>query len=127
MWVPHRASGIRLAHPVNECGKGFIYRACDGESTPHRTKRVAMVDKQGSTMVFNADNVSATLDSEGILTVLIDTNQRIGESESGKSVNVASTHGNKPIRLPSGDSMRFGVTCYVPKPKTAAIVAACSA
>lgn len=75
-------------------------------------------EKQAPQTVFDADNVSATLDGTGILTVVIDTNQRIGESESGKSLNVATTHGNKPIRLASGDSMRFGVTCYVPKPKT---------
>jgi len=72
-----------------------------------------------STVVFNADNVAATLDGKGMLTVLIDTNKRLRPSREGKSMIIATTGGNRPIGLADGSTFRLGITAYAPQSKAA--------
>lgn len=93
-----------------------VYRSVKGVSD----KGNAMAnEKQGGSVVFNADNVAATLDGKGMLTVLIDTNKRLRPSREGKSMIIATTGGNRPIGLADGSTFRLGITAYAPQPKAA--------
>lgn len=56
-------------------------------------------------------NVEMTVDKDGILTIKIDTKKRFNLSSTGKTIVVASTHGNIPIDE-SGE-VKIGINCYV--------------
>lgn len=58
-------------------------------------------------------NIGVRMDGD-MLILAINTKQRLGESGSGKSVLVASTHGNTKIATPNGQ-ISLGLNLYVPK------------
>jgi hypothetical protein len=76
-------------------------------------------------VVFTGDNLVASVDGKGMLTISIDTTKRLRESrptinrktgviQPPKSMIIGTSGGNKPITLPDGTSIRLGLTAYVP-------------
>lgn len=60
------------------------------------------------------DNVTVTLSEDGkTATFTVDLSERFGESGSGKSLIIASTHGN--LRIP-GTDVTTSVNLYVKNP-----------
>jgi len=55
-------------------------------------------------------NIKMTLDTKGILTITIDTKERLGKSGSGKTTIVATTSGNVPVE---GTDVKIGINAYV--------------
>ncbi|MHA1311035.1 MAG: hypothetical protein ACTSQO_08905 [Candidatus Helarchaeota archaeon] len=51
------------------------------------------------------------------LILKIDLSKELGESKSGKSIVIASTHGNKRIKEYEKKDVMLGLNCYIPKPK----------
>lgn len=58
-----------------------------------------------------SQNVECKVDKNK-LTITIDLKQEHGESKSGKSITIGSTHGNIPI----GDGVVLSVNCYKRNP-----------
>ena len=56
--------------------------------------------------ILLGNNIDASIDGKK-LTLVIDLSKELGESKSGKSVNIASTNGNKA--LPDGASIGLNV------------------
>jgi hypothetical protein len=57
--------------------------------------------------------VNYTVDSEGLLSIEIDTTKDFGLSSSGKSTIIASSSGNKQIELPNGQTAYLGLNLYI--------------
>lgn len=49
------------------------------------------------------------------LTIVVDLNQELGVSSSGKSITVASTEGN--VSVPGREDIKIGLNIYKPRPK----------
>lgn len=47
-----------------------------------------------------------------MLTITIDLTKNEGRSASGKTIVIASSHGNQKITLPDGNAAWVGVNCY---------------
>lgn len=57
-------------------------------------------------------NVEMNVDSNNILTIKVDLNQRFGLSGSGKNTIIASTEGNQPV--PDQDcDVKIGLNVYM--------------
>ncbi len=56
------------------------------------------------------DNITVSVDANQIATIQIDLKNRGGRSASGKTIRVASTEGNKPIK---GTDVVLGLNAYV--------------
>ena len=59
--------------------------------------------------MFENGNIKATLDGD-ILKLEIDTSKNLGPSKSGKTVIVATTSGNQPIK--GKEAVILGLNCY---------------
>jgi len=57
------------------------------------------------------DNINAT-ENEGVITLEIDTTAGGSLSASGKSFTLASTRGNKTLRLSTGETVSIGINVY---------------
>ena len=57
------------------------------------------------------DNVTAT-ETDGIVTFVVDTTKGGTPSKSGKSLVMASTRGNKTLRLSDGSEITVGLNIY---------------
>ena len=51
------------------------------------------------------------------LQLVLDSSKRIGVSNSGKTILVASTHGAVPFNLPNGTTLYLSLNAYVYPPK----------
>ena len=51
------------------------------------------------------------IDTDGMLTIVIDTNVEFGKSASGKSTIIASSSGNQKIETPNGEAF-LGLNLY---------------
>jgi len=58
------------------------------------------------------NSISYDVDSDGILTIKIDTNKEIGPSASGKTTLIASSGGNASIDLTNDRSAKIGLNLY---------------
>lgn len=78
-------------------------------------------------VVFSRENLVATCDAEGILTIQIDTTKRLrpsrpttnkdGTLNPPKSMIIGTSGGNQPVTLADGTTFRLGLTAYVENPK----------
>lgn len=57
------------------------------------------------------ENINMTVNGD-ILTITVDLSKRGAISASGKSVTVASTHGNIPV---PGTDIKAGINIYLPR------------
>ena len=48
-----------------------------------------------------------------LLTITVDLSKRTGPSASGKSIGIASTHGNQTMTTPDGLTFSFGLNVYI--------------
>jgi hypothetical protein len=78
-----------------------------------------------SQVVFTGDNLVASVDGKGIMTITIDTTKRLrpsrptidkktGAAIPPKSMVIGTSGGNKPLFLPDGTEIRLGLTAYQP-------------
>ena len=51
------------------------------------------------------------IDTDGTLTIVIDTNVEFGKSASGKSTIIASSSGNQQVQTPNGQAF-LGLNLY---------------
>lgn len=56
-------------------------------------------------------NVDIKIDENGIMTITVDTNLRVGDSKSGKTILIGSTDGNEKIQT-RGGVIHIGVNVY---------------
>ena len=57
------------------------------------------------------DNITAT-ENDGMVTLTVDTTKGGTPSKSGKSLVLASTRGNKTLRLKDGSEITVGINIY---------------
>lgn len=62
--------------------------------------------------IDNADNLEADMDSRGILTLRIDTTQRLYRSQSGRNTIISTTHGQKSFLTPDGKQIKVNINLY---------------
>ena len=60
--------------------------------------------------MFEHGNIKGTLEGD-ILNLEIDTSKKLGPSKSGKTIIVATTSGNQPVK--GKDSIILGLNCYI--------------
>lgn len=58
-------------------------------------------------------NIQMSVD-ENILTIKIDLSKKFDVSKSGKTISVASTHGN--VSIPENPEIKIGLNAYVKNP-----------
>jgi len=63
----------------------------------------------------NGVNVEVSQDNK--ILIEIDPSKDYGLSSTGKSMQIASSQGNKDITLPNGDVVKLGVNCFIPVKK----------
>ena len=64
------------------------------------------------------DNLDAIISDDGTkLTITVDLTKDLGESKSGKSIIIATTHGNATIQKEDGEKKKLvlGFNLYTPK------------
>ena len=61
-------------------------------------------------------NLTATVDSDNMVTLTFDGSKRLGRSKSGNSEIVATTGGNQVLFV-NGQEIKFGITAYDMLPK----------
>ncbi len=59
--------------------------------------------------MFEQGNIKGTLEGD-ILTLKIDTSKDLGPSKSGKTIIIATTSGNQPIK--GKEAVILGLNCY---------------
>lgn len=57
-------------------------------------------------------NVEIQVGEDGIATIMVDLNQRNGQSKSGKTVIVGSTHGAVKVRDSEGRAVSVSLNVY---------------
>ena len=60
-------------------------------------------------------NCSMSIDEKGIMTIKLDMNKNVGKSESQKSINIGTTHGNSKFAF-NDKIVNLGLNCYYKNP-----------
>lgn len=63
--------------------------------------------------LYTGENLSVTLEDDGMVHIVFDPNGRLGRSASGKTIRVCSTEGNKPLVLNGKSYGTIGLNVYV--------------
>ena len=69
--------------------------------------------KTGSNGMKLGTNLEVRHESDGRIALIFDPKHRGGRSASGKTIIVASSHGNQSIPYWNGEAITIGVNAYV--------------
>lgn len=62
--------------------------------------------------IGKAENLEADMDSRGILTLKIDTTQKLYRSQSGRNMMISTTHGQDSFTTPDGKVIKINLNMY---------------